>query len=142
MNAGVGWGGGGKNGRGEKRGGGGRKHGRRRMDEGERGGEEARHARGRREAGVPRRVERAVGRRREGEGDTRGEGEGGWGGGKTTRPPDIVEKIVSGQMRKFYEGACLTEQAHMVEEGGPKVSKALADLGLEVRSFVLVGMGK
>jgi elongation factor Ts len=64
------------------------------------------------------------------------------GGGKTTRPPDIVEKIVSGQMRKFYEGACLTEQAHMVEEGGPKVSKALADLGLEVRSFVLVGMGK
>ena len=63
-------------------GGGGREHGRRRRDEGERGGEEARHARCRREAGVPRRVERAVGRRREGEGDTRGEGEGGWGGGQ------------------------------------------------------------
>jgi elongation factor Ts len=62
-------------------------------------------------------------------------------GGKP-KPPDIVEKIVSGQLRKFYEGVCLSEQAHMVEEGSPKVSKALADLGLEVRSFVLVGMGK
>jgi len=58
------------------------------------------------------------------------------------KPPEILEKIVSGQMRKFYEGVCLTEQAHMVEEGNPKVSKVLSGLGLEVKAFRLMGMDK
>jgi len=40
------------------------------------------------------------------------------------KPADILEKIVTGRMRKFYEGVCSTDQAHMVEEGNPKVSKA------------------
>eukprot|EP00577_Skeletonema_sp_RCC1716_P016375 CAMPEP_0113428142 /NCGR_PEP_ID=MMETSP0013_2-20120614/31705_1 /TAXON_ID=2843 ORGANISM="Skeletonema costatum, Strain 1716" /NCGR_SAMPLE_ID=MMETSP0013_2 /ASSEMBLY_ACC=CAM_ASM_000158 /LENGTH=346 /DNA_ID=CAMNT_0000316671 /DNA_START=56 /DNA_END=1093 /DNA_ORIENTATION=- /assembly_acc=CAM_ASM_000158 len=51
----------------------------------------------------------------------------------TNKPPEIMEKIIAGQMRKFYEGICLTEQSHMVEEGNPKVSKAMKSLGLEVK---------
>ena len=51
------------------------------------------------------------------------------------KPPHIVEKMIEGRLRKFYEAVCLTEQAHMVEEGGPKVSKVLGDMGMEVRRF-------
>mmetsp|Transcript_18132 Transcript_18132/g.36512 ORF Transcript_18132/g.36512 Transcript_18132/m.36512 type:complete len:360 (+) Transcript_18132:90-1169(+) len=51
------------------------------------------------------------------------------------KPADILEKIVTGRLRKFYEGVCLTDQPHMVEEGNPKVSKTLAEKGLEVKSF-------
>ncbi len=58
------------------------------------------------------------------------------------KPPEILEKIVKGQLRKFYEGVCLTEQAHLVEEGGPKVKKVVEDLGLAVKGFWLVGMTK
>jgi len=54
------------------------------------------------------------------------------------KPPEIMEKIITGQLRKFYEGICLTEQAHMVEEGNPKVEKALKELGLEVKGFRLI----
>jgi elongation factor Ts len=63
---------------------------------------------------------------------------GGDGGKKS---PEIIDKIVTGQLRKFYEGNCLSEQMHMVEDGNPKVSKYLADMGYAVRSFVLVRMG-
>jgi translation elongation factor EF-Ts len=49
-----------------------------------------------------------------------------------------MEKIISGRLRKFYEEVCLTEQEHMVEEGGPKVGKALKDLGLTIRRFEAV----
>ena len=41
-------------------------------------------------------------------------------------------------MRKFYAEVCLTEQEHMVEDGGVKVAKALRDLGLELRRFEAV----
>ena len=51
------------------------------------------------------------------------------------KPADILEKIVTGRLRKFYEGVCLTDQSHMVEEGNPKVSKTLVVKGLEVKSF-------
>lgn len=53
----------------------------------------------------------------------------------SNKPPEVIEKIVAGRMRKFYEEVCLTEQEHMVAEGNPKVSKALKELGLEVRRF-------
>lgn len=53
------------------------------------------------------------------------------------KPADILEKIVNGRMRKFYEGVCLTEQAHMVEEGNPKVSKVLDKTGIQVKQFEL-----
>jgi translation elongation factor EF-Ts len=58
--------------------------------------------------------------------------------GDTKKPPEVLEKIISGRLRKFYEEVCLTEQEHMVEEGGPKVGKALEALGLEIRRFEAV----
>ena len=51
------------------------------------------------------------------------------------KPPDVIEKIVKGRMRKFYQGVCLTEQEHMVEDGNPTVAKALKELGLSVKQF-------
>jgi elongation factor Ts len=53
----------------------------------------------------------------------------------SNKPPEVIEKIINGRMRKFYSEVCLTEQEHMVEEGNPKVSKALKDQGLSVNSF-------
>ena len=58
--------------------------------------------------------------------------------GDTKKPPEVLEKIISGRLRKFYEEVCLTEQEHMVEDGGPKVGKALEALGLEIRRFEAV----
>lgn len=60
----------------------------------------------------------------------------------TNKSPEILDKIITGQLRKFYEGICLTEQSHMVEEGNPKVSKVMKSLGLEVKAFRLMGMSK
>ena len=54
------------------------------------------------------------------------------------KPPEVIEKIVTGRMRKYYQGVCLTEQEHMVEEGSPIVVKALKELGLSVRRFELL----
>jgi elongation factor Ts len=56
------------------------------------------------------------------------------------KPPAVMEKIIDGRMRKFYEGICLVEQEHMVEEGNPKVSKALQEKGLSVKRFVLLSI--
>jgi len=53
----------------------------------------------------------------------------------SNKPPEVVEKIINGRLRKFYSEVCLTEQEHMVEEGNPKVSKALKENGLVVKSF-------
>ena len=51
------------------------------------------------------------------------------------KPADVVDKIINGRMRKFYGEVCLKEQEHMVEEGNPKVEKALKSQGLAVASF-------
>jgi len=51
------------------------------------------------------------------------------------KPPEILEKIVDGRLRKFYEGICLTEQAHMIEDQNPKVSKVLQGLDIELKRF-------
>lgn len=56
-------------------------------------------------------------------------------GDNSGKPPEILEKIVNGKLRKFYEANCLTEQAHMVEEGNPKITKMMKGLGLEVTKF-------
>ena len=53
----------------------------------------------------------------------------------SNKPPEVVEKIINGRMRKFYSEVCLTEQEHMVEEGNPKVSKFLEKNDLAVKSF-------
>ena len=51
------------------------------------------------------------------------------------KPPEILEKIVNGRLGKFYQGVCLLEQGHMLEEGNPKVSKHLKSLGLELVNY-------
>lgn len=56
----------------------------------------------------------------------------------SNKPPEVQEKIINGRLRKFYEEVCLTEQEHMVQEGGLKVAQALKELGLEVRRFEAV----
>jgi elongation factor Ts len=53
----------------------------------------------------------------------------------TGKPPEVVDKIVEARLRKFYEGICLTEQAHMIEEKNPKVSAFLKQQGIEVKRF-------
>lgn len=53
----------------------------------------------------------------------------------TGKPADIVDKIVQGRLRKFYEGICLTEQAHMIEEGNPTVHKHLTSIGVQIKHF-------
>lgn len=61
---------------------------------------------------------------------------------KKQTSPEIQEKILTGQLRKYYESVCLIEQSHMVEEGNPKVSKVLQPLGLAVKNFRLMSMIK
>jgi elongation factor Ts len=56
------------------------------------------------------------------------------------KPPEIFEKIVSGKIRKFYETVCLTEQAHMIEEDNPKISKNLKDLGIKLNRFEILSI--
>jgi len=57
------------------------------------------------------------------------------------KPADILEKIVAGKLRKYYELVCLSEQSHMVVEGNPKVSKALMEAGVEVTHFEFRSIG-
>jgi elongation factor Ts len=58
-----------------------------------------------------------------------------------TKPPEIVEKMIQGRLRKYFEQICLTEQAHMIEEGNPKVSKVLQGKGVDVHEFVYLAVG-
>ena len=58
--------------------------------------------------------------------------------GKKDQKPEVIEKIITGRLNKFYEDVCLTHQPHMVEEGNPIVSKYLNGLGLKVKQFELV----
>lgn len=53
----------------------------------------------------------------------------------TGKPPQVVEKIIEGRLRKFYEGVCLTEQGHMLEEKNPKVFDVLKRQGVVVKKF-------
>mmetsp|Transcript_19940 Transcript_19940/g.22815 ORF Transcript_19940/g.22815 Transcript_19940/m.22815 type:complete len:313 (-) Transcript_19940:176-1114(-) len=53
------------------------------------------------------------------------------------KTPEILEKIIAGKMRKYFENICLTEQAHMTLEGNPKVKEALKGDGIKVTHFEL-----
>jgi len=59
----------------------------------------------------------------------------------SNKPPEIVDKIVTGKMRKFYETVCLTEQAHMIEADNPKISKHLASLNIQLNRYEMVSIG-
>ena len=37
------------------------------------------------------------------------------------KKPEVVEKMVEGRLRKYFEEVCLVQQNHMLEEGNPQV---------------------
>jgi elongation factor Ts len=53
----------------------------------------------------------------------------------TGKSPEILERIVQGRLRKFYEGVCLLEQPHFVEDKNPKVGPYLKGQGIAVERF-------
>jgi len=57
------------------------------------------------------------------------------------KPADIVEKMVSGRLRKFVEEVSLLEQA-FVKDPDIKVGKLVKDAGGEVLSFVRFEVGE
>lgn len=57
------------------------------------------------------------------------------------KPADIVEKMVSGRLRKFVEEVSLMEQA-FVKDPDVKVGKLVKDAGAEIISFVRYEVGE
>ena len=59
------------------------------------------------------------------------------------KPENIIEKMIEGRIRKFYEEVCLLEQTFVID-GENKVSKAVeaAGDGLEIKSFTRFGLGE
>lgn len=53
------------------------------------------------------------------------------------RPENIIEKMVEGRLRKFYEEVCLLEQVFVVD-GESKISKVVEDAGKAVGGTVKV----
>jgi elongation factor Ts len=60
---------------------------------------------------------------------------------ESNKSPEIIEKIVNGKIRKFYESVCLVEQQHMIEETNPKVGTFLTNQGIEVSNFIVLSIG-
>ena len=57
------------------------------------------------------------------------------------KPADIVEKMVSGRLRKFIEEVSLTEQA-FVKDPDIKVGKMVKDANAEIVSFTRYEVGE
>ena len=63
------------------------------------------------------------------------------------KPDDIIEKMLEGRMRKFYEEVCLVDQTFVID-GETKIEKVLEDAGKEagnpisVTSFGLFVLGE
>lgn len=63
------------------------------------------------------------------------------------RPDNIIEKMVEGRLRKFYEEVCLLEQTFVID-GESKVSKVLEEAGkaaggdIKVSGFALYVLGE
>ncbi|HAA92039.1 MAG: elongation factor Ts [Rhodospirillaceae bacterium] len=63
------------------------------------------------------------------------------------KPPEIIEKMVDGRMRKYYEEVCLMEQTFVIDNE-TKISKVLknaaGDIGGEVKvaGFIRYGLGE
>ena len=66
---------------------------------------------------------------------------------KTGKPPDILEKMVEGRMRKFYEEVVLDMQPFVLDPG-QRVERALkeaekaAGAGIAVKTFVRFRTGE
>lgn len=52
------------------------------------------------------------------------------------KPPEFVDKMIEGRIRKFYEESVLLEQIYMIDDSKRKVSKVLEDLGASLGSPV------
>ena len=57
------------------------------------------------------------------------------------KPPEIVEKMVEGKVRKFLADVSLMDQP-FVKDGNIKVNKLLKDAGAEIRQFVRYEVGE
>jgi len=57
-------------------------------------------------------------------------------GGKE-KPPEVMDKIVSGKLDKFFEGACLLEQP-FIKDQNMKVNDLLADLTAKIGEKISV----
>ena len=66
---------------------------------------------------------------------------------ETGKPDDIIEKMVEGRLRKYYEEVCLLEQTYVID-GETKVGKAIEAAGkeigapVELRGFVRFALGE
>ena len=63
------------------------------------------------------------------------------------KPDEIIEKMVEGRLRKYYEEVCLLEQTYVID-GETKVGKAIEAAGkeigspVELRGFVRFALGE
>lgn len=57
------------------------------------------------------------------------------------KPEEIIEKMVDGRMRKYYEDVCLLEQVYVID-GESKVSKVAAAAGAKITGFVRFALGE
>ncbi|MDH5187929.1 MAG: translation elongation factor Ts [Rhodospirillaceae bacterium] len=59
------------------------------------------------------------------------------------KPENIIEKMIEGRIRKFYEEVCLLEQTFVID-GESKVGKAVeaAGNGLAIKAFIRFGLGE
>lgn len=57
------------------------------------------------------------------------------------KPEEIIEKMVDGRMRKYFEEVCLLEQTFVID-GENKVSKVAADAGATITGFIRYGLGE
>lgn len=65
--------------------------------------------------------------------------------GDTKKPPEIMEKILSGKINKFYTEICLEDQVYVRDpEGKSSVGKWLSniDSGIKIDSFVRLQVGE
>ena len=111
-------------------------------------------------AGAPRRARQAAGDARRGDQPAGGHGRSGRPGvvereraifadqaRASGKPENIIEKMVEGRMRKFYEEAVLLEQAFVVDTDKrvkEAVQAAAKELGtpIEVAGFVRLALGE
>ncbi|MDH5772680.1 MAG: translation elongation factor Ts [Rhodospirillaceae bacterium] len=59
------------------------------------------------------------------------------------KPDDIIEKMIEGRIRKFYEEVCLLDQTFVID-GESKVKKAVEAAGkdLAIKAFIRFGLGE
>ena len=63
------------------------------------------------------------------------------------KAPEIIEKMVDGRMRKFYEEVCLLEQTFVIDNE-TKISKVLEDAAQDIgasitlKGFIRYGLGE